>query len=58
MNVFITSNLSFNDSVDSKDVMTGFVYVLKSKSTSPIVTHFKNLYKIGYFCKVTGDKNL
>ena len=42
------SPISFNDSIDSKDVMTGYIYVLKSKSTSPVVTKFTNLYKIGY----------
>ena len=34
--------------VTDKDIANGYIYVLKSKSTDPDITKYKNLYKIGF----------
>lgn len=34
--------------VKEEDVQTGWVYILKSKSTNPEISNIKNLYKIGF----------
>lgn len=36
------------DIIREEDVQTGWIYVLKSKSTHPQIDSIKNLYKIGY----------
>jgi hypothetical protein len=37
----------FND-ITKDDKETGFIYILKSKSSDPKITSIENLYKIGY----------
>ncbi len=34
--------------ISDKDIATGCIYVLKSKSTDPDITKYRNLYKIGF----------
>src|SRR5690606_1137881 len=34
--------------VEEEDIQTGWVYVLKSKSTHPEISAIENLYKIGF----------
>lgn len=41
--LFVNANM-----VSEEDVKTGWIYVLKSKSTHPDITSINNLYKIGY----------
>lgn len=41
--LFINANL-----VKEEDIQTGWIYVLKSKSTNPKITNIKDLYKIGF----------
>lgn len=41
--LFVNANL-----VKEEDIQTGWVYVLKSKSTNPEITKIKDLYKIGF----------
>lgn len=41
--LFVNANL-----VMEEDVQTGWIYVLKSKSTNPKIASISNLYKIGY----------
>lgn len=36
------------DIIDKDDNATGYIYILKSKSTNPKITNIENLYKIGY----------
>ncbi len=42
--------------IDNKD-LTGFIYVLKSKSTNPEIKAIPNLYKIG-FCSTTVEERI
>lgn len=42
--------------IDDKD-LTGFIYVLKSKSTNPEIKAIPNLYKIG-FCSTTVEERI
>lgn len=41
--LFVNSNLVMED-----DIKTGWIYVLKSKSTDPKIATIRNLYKIGF----------
>jgi len=41
--LFVNSGL-----VEEADVDTGWIYILKSKSTNPEITNIKDLYKIGF----------
>jgi hypothetical protein len=36
------------NSINEEDLETGWIYILKSKSTNPAISSIKNLYKIGY----------
>jgi hypothetical protein len=47
-----TDILGDQNLVSEEDVQSGWVYVLRSKSLSPIIAEIKNLYKIGFS---TGD---
>lgn len=35
-------------SITDEDIATGYIYVLKSKSTNPAIAQYKELYKIGF----------
>lgn len=41
--LFVNTNL-----IKEEDIQTGWIYVLKSKSTNPDIADIKDLYKIGY----------
>lgn len=41
--LFVNANL-----VKEEDIQTGWIYVLKSKSTNPNISNIKNLYKLGF----------
>ncbi len=41
--LFVNSGL-----VQEEDLQTGWIYILKSKSTNPNISNIKNLYKIGF----------
>jgi len=43
--------------VNEEDVETGYIYVLKSKSTNPQISSIENLYKIG-FCQTSVDERI
>ena len=44
-----TEGKFFNpDDVKNEDKVTGYIYVLRSKSENPEIKHVKNLYKIGF----------
>lgn len=51
-NLFINTNL-----VKEEDIQTGYIYVLKSKSTNPNISSIENLYKIG-FSSTSLDKRI
>ena len=42
--------------VTNKDIANGYIYVLKSKSTDPDITKYKNLYKIGFTTQTVEER--
>lgn len=42
--------------VTDKDIANGYIYVLKSKSTDPDITKYKNLYKIGFTTQTVEER--
>lgn len=49
--LFVNANL-----LDKEDIQTGWIYVLKSKSTNPKIANIKNLYKIGFSSLPVDDR--
>lgn len=45
-----------SDMVHEEDVLTGWVYILKSKSTDPKIAGIKDLYKIGFTSTPVDDR--
>lgn len=48
--------LEKNFTVTDKDIANGYIYVLKSKSTDPAITKYKNLYKIGFTTQTVEER--
>lgn len=42
--------------VTDKDIANGYIYVLKSKSTDPDITKYKNLFKIGFTTQTVEER--
>lgn len=49
--LFVNANL-----VQEEDIQTGWIYVLKSKSTDPKISSIKDLYKIGFSTTPVDDR--
>ncbi|MGO2117885.1 MAG: GIY-YIG nuclease family protein [Fusobacterium sp.] len=49
-------NKNFFSEVNAEDKDTGYIYVLKSKSTNPKINSITNLYKIGYSINKVEDR--
>jgi hypothetical protein len=49
--LFVNANI-----VAEEDVKTGWIYVLKSKSTHPAISSIQNLYKIGFASSSVDDR--
>lgn len=49
--LFVNANI-----VAEEDIKTGWIYVLKSKSTNPAISSIQNLYKIGYASSSVDDR--
>lgn len=49
--LFVNANL-----VKEEDIQTGWIYVLKSKSTNPAISSIEDLYKIGYSSTSVDDR--
>lgn len=42
--------------ITDKDIANGYIYVLKSKSSDPDITKYKNLYKIGFTTQTVEER--
>lgn len=49
--LFVNANI-----VGEEDVKTGWIYVLKTKSTHPVISSIQNLYKIGFASSSVDDR--